>query len=172
MTGSNDSVAAIFIAAALVFACSGDTPPPAASCASSTAFAVCPCGLGPTFESIRTNVFAKSCALSECHAASNAVNAGELDLETDPYAALLGSDGMGAPGNNISGSIKNFPPGPPVLRRVVPGDPDNSFLVIKLSTKNGADPKYGSGMPFSAPGSVCPETLDAVRSWIESGAMK
>jgi hypothetical protein len=169
--GSNVGAAAITIAAALAFSCGGgDSPEQPQGCSPPAGYAVCPCGLTPTFESIRTNVFAKSCVLSECHAASNAVNAGELDLETDPYTALLGSDGAGAPADNISGSVKNSAGAPPELRRVVPRNPDASFLVIKLDTKNRADSKYGSGMPFTAPGSVCPETLSAIREWIRAGA--
>jgi hypothetical protein len=173
VTGSNAGTAAILIAAALAFSCGdGDSSEAEAGCTPPAGYAVCPCGLEPTFDSIRTNVFAKSCVLSECHAASNAINAGDLDLETDPYTALLGSDGAGAPANNISGSVKNAPGAPPELRRIVPGNPDESFLVIKLGTKDRADPKYGSGMPFSAPGSVCPDTLSAIRDWIRAGALK
>lgn len=173
MTGSNVGAAGVLITAALAISCgSSDSSGQQTDCTPPPGYAVCPCGLESTFESIRTNVFAKSCVLSECHAASNAVNAGELDLETDPYTALLGGDGTGAPANNISGSVKNTPGAPPELRRVIPGNPDDSFLVIKLSTKDRADPKYGSGMPFSAPGSVCPGTLSAIRDWIRAGAKK
>jgi hypothetical protein len=127
--------------------------------------AVCPSGIEPTYESIRTKIFAVSCGTtgSSCHSRKGSVNSGGLNLADDPYTALLGSDGKGAPASNIAGSEKG-------LRRVVPNDPDHSFIVIKLSTKSGQDPKYGSGMPFTAPGSVCPSALDAVRSWIQDGA--
>ena len=161
------------IVAALVCGCGSSSDQGGCSGSDCQTFAVCPAGIQPTFDSINTSVFAKSCALSECHGAANAINAGGLDLETDPYTALLGTDGMGAPGNNIPGTMRNpRPPAPPVLRRVVPGDPDASYLVIKLSTTARADPKYGSGMPYTAPGSVCPETLKAVRDWIQAGAKK
>jgi len=117
------------------------------------------------FGSIREGVFARSCGTSggACHSPAGAPDSGGLDLATDPYSALVGADGRGAPASNFAGSV-------PDLVRVIPGDPDHSFLVIKLRTTVGADPRYGSGMPFPDPGSVCPETLDAIAGWIRSGA--
>jgi hypothetical protein len=127
-------------------------------------YAVCPADIQPTFSSINENVFAMSCAISTgCHTADGASSATGLDLQTDPYTTLLGADGKGAPAANIDGSVRH-------LVRVVPGDPDNSYLVIKLTTKTNQDPQYGSGMPRTAPGSVCPPTVAAVRSWIQAGA--
>jgi hypothetical protein len=129
--------------------------------------AVCPAGLEPTFDSIHTKIFAVSCGTDggKCHSHDGAIYSAGLNLADDPYTALLGSDGKGELAGNISGSEMN-------LRRVVPGDPDHSFLVIKLSTRTGMDPKYGSGMPFTDPGSVCPDTLATIRQWIASGAKK
>jgi hypothetical protein len=128
---------------------------------------VCPPGLEATFDSIHTKVFAVSCGTSTsgCHSRKGSVNSGGLNLADDPYTALLGADGKGAPAGNIEGSEKD-------LLRVVPGDPDASFLVIKLSTRSSQDPKYGSGMPFGAPGSVCPDALATIRKWVEDGAKK
>src|SRR5207245_5224507 len=48
------------------------------------------------------------------------------------------------------------------LLRVVPGDPVNSFLAIKLRLKSNRDASYGSGMPPDHPGSVCQAAQDAV----------
>lgn len=129
--------------------------------------AVCPATLLPMFDSLKTNIFSMSCGTNggDCHSHDGSVNSGGLNLADDPYTALLGSDGKGAPANNIAGSEKN-------LVRVVPGDPDHSFLVIKLSTHTGMDPKYGSGMPFPDPGSVCPDTLKTIRDWITAGGKK
>jgi hypothetical protein len=127
--------------------------------------AVCPATLAATFDSLNTNIFSVSCGTSgsACHSHDGSVNSGGLNLTDDPYTALLGDDGKGAPAGNISGSEKN-------LVRVVPGDPDSSFLVIKLSTHTGMDKKYGSGMPFTDPGSVCSDTLATIRDWISAGA--
>jgi hypothetical protein len=130
-------------------------------------YAVCPSDLTPTFGSINGRVLQVSCgtATNKCHSAAGAFDSGGADYQTDPYVALLGPDGQGAPANNISGSVRN-------LLRVRPGDPANSLLVLKLRTKTGTDPQYGSGMPFGQPGSVCPPTLDAISRWIASGAAK
>ncbi|MFI5306014.1 MAG: hypothetical protein ACHQ53_01600 [Polyangiales bacterium] len=132
-----------------------------------TPFAVCPSGLEPTFDSIRTSLLSVSCGTdgTACHSSAGFMDSGELNLADDPYTNLLGADGMGARASNIAGKARN-------LKRVVPGDPDHSFLVIKLQTKSSADPDYGSGMPFTAPGSVCPATLDAIRTWITNNASR
>lgn len=129
--------------------------------------AVCPTGLQPTFDSLRSKIFSVSCGTDggSCHSPDGSLNSAELNLADDPYTALLGMDGKGASANNIAGSEKN-------LVRVLPGDPDHSFLIIKLSTRTGTDPKYGSGMPFTDPGSVCPDTLATIRSWISAGATR
>lgn len=91
------------------------------------------------------------------------MDSGQLVLAKDPYAALLGADGMGEFASNISGSLRD-------LRRVVPGDPEHSFLILKLSTKTLADPLYGAGMPRTDPGSVCPKALGTIKDWITAGA--
>jgi hypothetical protein len=128
---------------------------------------VCPTGLEATFDSIQTKVFAVSCGTDGgiCHSPEGSTDSAGLNLKDDPYTALLGSDGKGANAVNLSGSVKG-------LKRVVPGKPDESFIVIKLGTRVNNDPKYGSGMPFPDPGSVCADTLATVRSWIADGAKK
>jgi hypothetical protein len=145
----------IWMACAWLVACAG--------CSSDT---ICPT-LQPTFTSIKTQLLqTSSCGsmnASSCHSAKGAQFSGNLDYATDPYVALLGTDGKGAPAQNIKGSAMN-------LLRVKPGDPANSFIVIKLKTKSGMDPQYGSGMPFPAPGSVCSTAVDTISQWIAAGA--
>jgi hypothetical protein len=130
-------------------------------------YAVCASSVQPSFGSINGAVLQVSCGIGTgaCHSTAGSINSGGLDLQGDPYTALLGPDGKGAPANNLVGTVKN-------LIRVKPGDPTNSYLVIKLHTMTGTDPQYGSGMPFGTPGSVCPPTLDAINQWIASGAAK
>ena len=130
-----------------------------------TPFVVCARGVAPTFASIQAKVLAVSCGTggSACHSSEGALFSGELDLETDAYRNLLGPDGKGAPANNIEGDVTG-------LLRVAPGNPDASFLVTKLVTTTTSDAHYGAGMPFDAPGDVCPETLAAIRTWIAAGA--
>ncbi|MEO8876890.1 MAG: hypothetical protein ABI461_14950, partial [Polyangiaceae bacterium] len=81
------------------------------------------------------------------------------------YAQFLG-DGGGAIAQNV-GNANRTKPG---LRRVVPGDAESSFLIIKLRLQAASDPDYGSGMPFDHPGAVCPTSVQAVADWINSGA--
>jgi hypothetical protein len=134
------------------------------------AYAVCLADNSPTFANLRTNLFPVSCmGASFCHSTEQATSAtlrggGGLDLEADVYAHLLGTDGMGAPATNQEGETRN-------LVRVKPGDPDNSFLLIKLGLMTNNDAMYGSGMPYPTPGSVCPQTRAAIRSWIQAGAL-
>jgi hypothetical protein len=153
-------------------------------------FKVCPPGIQPTFTSINANVLQKVCIF--CHKANYTDPSGKvfaggaggmiLTLPVDagagdggdagdndggdaaapavgPYAALVN-----AHANNFAGTDKAT-----YTVRVAPGDPAHSFLPKKLSIK-GSDPLYGSGMPLTAPGSVCPETLDAITTWIQNGA--
>ncbi len=60
--------------------------------------------------------------------------------------------------------------GCPSVDRVVPGDAGASLLYIKLMLTTTTDPVYGAGMPLNTPGSICPEALDAVKTWIDQGA--
>jgi len=121
---------------------------------------ICPSTMQAHFSSINQNLFAKSCGTggTSCHSAAGAADSGGLDLATDPYHALVGKNAA-----NLAGSVNG-------LVRVKPGDPNGSFLVIKLRTMTSADPSYGSGMPFTAPGSVCGTAVDAIVQWIAQGA--
>jgi hypothetical protein len=76
----------------------------------------------------------------------------------DPYRALVA-----APAANLTGSARG-------LILVKPGDPENSFLLLKLRLKEPADPLYGSGQPASAPGSICAAAQDVIAAWIAQGA--
>jgi hypothetical protein len=128
-------------------------------------WAVCVRNLQPTFAELDAKVFKVSCGATgtACHSSSGAVYSGGLDLSGDAWAALV-RDG-GVPANNIAGSVSG-------LRRVVPGDAAQSFLYLKLATTRPDDTRYGSGMPFGRPGSVCPSTLQAVAAWIDQGAQR
>jgi len=134
-------------------------------------YAVCPPDVDASFGSLLTTIFStSSCGTNQqgnCHSSTGASPQGTgnlLDFTLDAgdvYAELLG-DGGGAPATNLAGTAK--------VLRVVPFDAGASMLYIKLTLKTTNDPRYGSGMPLTAPGSVCPGALDAVRSWIDQGA--
>jgi hypothetical protein len=131
----------------------------------------CP-NLQPTFSSFLTQVASTStCGTNmqfNCHSSGGSGPMGTgnlLDFTLDAgdvYAELLG-DGGGAPSTNIAGDAGPVP-------RVVPGDAGASMLYIKLTLTSRSDPRYGSGMPLTAPGSLCPAVVGAVKTWIDQGA--
>lgn len=153
----------------------GDDGSPAAPSPTHTAandgggFVVCPPALAPSFDDLLTRVFSTSTCGTDnphsCHSTSGSgpKGAGDLlDFTLDAgavYAELVGHNAT-----NISGDT-------PIVR-VVPGDAGASMLYVKLTLTTASDPHYGAGMPLTAPGSVCPEALDAVRTWIEQGAKR
>ena len=107
--------------------------------------------------SIETKIFSGSCALSSCHggrATQPALGAGKA------YAALV----------NVRSQLD------PSRTLVVPGDPQQSFLMVML----GAVAPGAMSPPLSAvptPGvmplagtQLCTEKLDAISRWIEAGA--
>jgi hypothetical protein len=136
-------------------------------------FAVCPPDVDASFGSIYTQILSTpSCGTNNpntCHSSSGSLSAGNLlDLSLDAgavtvYAELLGADGGGYRSTNEDHPDVFVP-------RVVPFDAGASMLYIKLTISSSNDPQYGSGMPLTAPGSVCPSTLQAVADWINSGA--
>jgi len=133
-------------------------------------YAVCAPGVDAGFGDLLTKVFSTgSCGNTDptsCHSTSgSAKSSNGLDFTLAPaavYKELLGSAGTGQLATNASGDT-------PVLR-VAPFDAGASMLYIKLTLTTVADPHYGAGMPLTAPGSICPATLDAVKTWIELGA--
>jgi hypothetical protein len=105
-------------------------------------------GLAPTLSSIQANVFSVSCAVAGCHGGSSA----QFGLRLDP--------GFSA------GNLINVPsPRAPNLIRVVPGNPDASFLIQKLEGTQS----LGERMPLFGP--YLPQsTIDVIREWIRNGA--
>ena len=115
---------------------------------------VCP-ALQPSWSQIDRNLIQVGCGVrsTNCHSEVGAATSSSLDLTGDPYARLV----------NARSADGGF-----VL--VKPGDPDQSFLAIKLRLTGSADPLYGSGMPPEHPGTTCAPAQEAVRQWIQAGA--
>lgn len=90
-------------------------------------------------------IFNDSCVA--CHSASG--QSGGLDLETDAYAAIVDQASSAYAGRTL----------------VVPGNPDASFLYLKMSDQQGAD---GAVMPPN--GALDAATLAVVSDWILQGA--
>jgi hypothetical protein len=136
-----------------------------------TTYAVCPPGIDASFGSIYGLMLSSaSCGGNSdaCHSTTGAVaQESGLDFSLDGggvYVELLGPDGGGEVSQNTHGSAK--------VLRVAPRDAGASMLYIKLITTSSLDPQYGSGMPLTEPGSVCPATVQAVQDWINAGAAK
>jgi len=104
-----------------------------------------------TLSSIQANIFNTHCALSGCHIGGSSSLPGSLDLrEGQTYSNVVGVS-----------SVEQ-----PALRRVDPGNPDDSYLVHKIQ---GAPGIKGSRMPFGRP-ALSQEQIDLIRQWITEGA--
>jgi hypothetical protein len=100
--------------------------------------------------SIQGNIFDQRCALSGCHVGSAAPFG--LDLsEGKSFGNLV---------NVPSGEVTN-------LDRVEPGDPDRSYLMIKIE---GGPGMVGQRMPFGQD-PLSAEEIQAIRDWIANGAL-
>jgi len=108
-------------------------------------------GLQPTLASIQDNVFTVSCAVPGCHGGAGAQQGLRLD-----------------PGFSAGSLINVASPRDPNLIRVVPGDPDASFLIQKLQ---GADGLLGDRMPDGGP-YLTTATVNVIRQWILDGALQ
>jgi hypothetical protein len=98
-------------------------------------------------QSIEENVFTPIC--SKCHIGASAPEGLELD------AAHAYDDLVGVP------SVEE-----PNVERVNPGNPDLSYMVLKIEGAAGIE---GAQMPFGE--TPLPQTtIDAIRQWITNGA--
>ncbi|RMG17677.1 MAG: hypothetical protein D6729_08425 [Deltaproteobacteria bacterium] len=111
----------------------------------------------PTYESISSNILRGCAASKSCHAADNLIGEVVLDPAT-AYPTLLNQETKDLPG----------------WKYVVPGDPDSSYLYLKITgdyvqacaQEGVAD--CGERMPLN--GELPQAALDAVRDWILAGA--
>lgn len=114
--------------------------------------------LTPNFASIQRDIFAASdasgrLACINCHVAGGAANGTGLFLN-DPaaaYASLVGRESRLKPGERL----------------VIPGDPDNSYLVRKLE---GGPNINGLRMPRNTGPFLTEGQMIVIRRWIKEGA--
>ena len=116
--------------------------------------------LQPTFSSINSHFLQVGCGGRQinCHSGDSPSVESGPSFVGHPYATLVN-----APAANRQGTVRG-------LLLVKPGDPAGSFLLTKLRLTSGADPRFGSGQPATAPGSTCAQALGVIEQWIQSGA--
>jgi hypothetical protein len=102
--------------------------------------------LTASFLSIQSHVFTPVCSV--CHAGGSAPQGLRLDA-LNSYAMLVG-----VPSSEV-----------PSLRRVTPGDPDNSYLVQKIE----GHAAVGVRMPYGGP-YLDASTTAIIRQWVAAGA--
>lgn len=112
--------------------------------------------LQPTFSSIQANIFDGGDSsgrppCTSCHNAQLAQFNGGLNLSG------------GAAYGNLVGARST---GNPAMTRVVPGDPNNSYLVHKLQGRPGI---VGLRMPISGP-YLTDGQIAVIERWIDAGA--
>jgi hypothetical protein len=117
--------------------------------------------LAPTFATIQSEIFEKTDsagrpACTNCHTAVGRNPAGQLNLTHDAaYDQIVNAPVRGA---GKAGSI-----------RVVPGDPDNSYLIQKLEGTPGI---VGQRMPFNGGPYLTSGQMVILRRWIANGASR
>ena len=91
-------------------------------------------------------------ACTVCHTSTGRAPAGGLNLNHDvAYSSLV----------NIASRVK------PTAIRVIPSDPENSFIVQKVEGRPGI---VGLRMPFSGPPFLTDGQILILKRWIELGA--
>jgi hypothetical protein len=113
--------------------------------------------LSPTFSSIQQSIFSASDSSSRlacvgCHTDQGRAPASNLVLtEGRAYQQLVGRASLGKPGATL----------------VIPGDPDNSYIVKKLE---GASDIVGLRMPRNNGPFLSEGQMRVIRRWISDGA--
>lgn len=113
--------------------------------------------LSPTFSSIQQSIFNATdpsgrLACTQCHTDQGRTQTGNLVLlEGRSYQQLVGRAVTGKPGETL----------------VIPGDPDNSYIVKKLE---GAPDIVGQRMPRGNGPFLSEGQMLVIRRWISEGA--
>ena len=102
-----------------------------------------------TLTELKTDIFTPRCGVTGCHAGGTP--SGNMSMEANSIAQEII--------NVDAASDANF-------KRIVPGDPENSYIIKKL---RGDDGIVGSQMPLSG-GSLTDEQIGKIITWIEEGA--
>ena len=105
-----------------------------------------------TFSGVIQPLFTQNCAFaSGCHAGVDAQQGMDLS-EGQAYAHIVN-----VPSREVAR-----------LLRIAPGNPDSSYLVLKLEGKAGLVGGIGTRMPLG--GQLSQAQIDTVRAWVAGGA--
>ncbi len=96
------------------------------------------------------NIFNDQCAFSGCHAGSSPQEGLNLS-QSVAYNNLV----------DVPSSQQSS------IKRIAPGQPDNSYLVMKIEGAVGID---GDRMPADGPPYLTASQIDSIRLWISNGA--
>jgi hypothetical protein len=113
--------------------------------------------LQPTFSSIQSQIFEATdstgrSACTQCHSNVGRNPSGGMNLTHDvAYDQIV----------NVAARDK------PGATRIIPGDPDHSYLLLKLE---GAPGITGNRMPNNGPPYLTDGQIQIIRRWIEIGA--
>lgn len=145
--------AAVGVFASLLVACGGEAP------------AETPDAGPPTFANVQ-RIFTRSCAnFSVCHAANSRAGAGLVLVEGMSYEQLVGVAARQTTASR--------------LNRVTPGEPDRSWLVLKIENAMSRLPECTpAGSTPSPCGTAMPQGNDllpaaeraVIRQWVAMGA--
>lgn len=100
---------------------------------------------------------AKRCAVAECHDSATREHAMDLSTGESIYDAWVNRNGLDHCENRLE-------------PRVVPGNPDGSFVMRKLTGQLACAGSLSQPMPPPPELPLLPEQIEAVRIWIASGA--
>jgi len=110
------------------------------------------------YDRVQRQIFNQSCAVSACHDSNSFADAGNLLLEASAY-----------PGNLIDRTPTNGPAAALGWKRIVAGDPANSYIVHKLTGDFPSGADFGDRMPRDRP-KLDQTLIDVITNWIQAGA--
>lgn len=113
---------------------------------------------GSRFTEIQANIFDVSCMSEGCHTLRDQAGGQILDAVAS-YDQLVGATPTQP--NAVSRGFL----------RVKPGDPDNSFLLVKLTLPTAFDPVFSARMPQAMP-ALSAQQIEQIRAWILRGALR
>ncbi len=114
---------------------------------------------GSTLPEIQRDIFDVHCAIPFCHTDADARFSGNLSLQQGSSHDQL----VGVQPDNLVARQQG-------LLRVDPGNPDNSFIIIKLLGP-APDSGLGARMPQGELNPLPAEMIDRIRAWITRGAL-